>query len=50
MTGLSIGLYSAQTEPLAEVINASPLELRLGISLFVWAVGLAPLIQAPFSE
>lgn len=50
MTGLTIGLYSAQTDDLVVILGANPLELRLGISLFVWAVGVAPLVQAPFSE
>jgi hypothetical protein len=50
MTGLSIGLYAAQSDIFQELLNVSALSLRFGISVFVWAVGFAPLVQAPFSE
>lgn len=52
LTGLNIGLYSESIPDLRQGMRGDPSDtaMTLGISVWVWAVALAPLVLAPFSE
>ena len=52
LTGLNIGLYSASIPDLSQGMSGKPsqTEMTLGISMWVWAVAILPLVLAPFSE